>query len=97
MIFVAKLIDSRVFLRDNESPPRKSKPEETQRRKVYGSTVSALFETMTARLPIIAKPHKSGDAKPDVRTPNLCNLFGQDRPANRKANTGKPVGAKLWV
>ena len=53
---------------------------------------------MIARLPIIAKPHKSGDAKPDIRklTDKQVDV-GQDRSANRKANTGKPVGAKLWV
>lgn len=54
-----------------------------------------IYMVTTARLPIKAKPPKDGDAKPERLKPT--KVFGQDRPANRKAKSGKPDDAKSWI
>ena len=93
---MTKGIDFDIFKRDNKTPPIKSKPEETQRRKVMGlqSQQDRDQDCQTTDNSKTAQKRRRKARHPKIK---LCKFFGQDRPANRKANTGKPVGAKLWV
>ena len=67
MVLGLTRIDSRVSLRENENLSDKKQTCGNTAAQSYGSKVLASLETMTARLPIIAKPHKSGGAKPGIR------------------------------